>query len=78
MTTTRIPETIPTATDPQGYIIYGTGPTAVTSSVGSLPLRQSVSSPLGSSPLPAMHFSIPTDRPPEVQYQHLMELAQVF
>ena len=37
-----------------------------------------MSSPLGSSPLSAMHLSIPTNGPPEVQYQRLMELAQVF
>ena len=78
MTTTCIPETVPTATDPQGHIIYGTGPAVATTSLGSLPLGQSVSSPLGSGPLPALHLSIPTDGPPEVRYQRLMELTQVF
>ena len=78
VTTTRILEAVLTTTDPQGYIIYGTSSVAATSSVGSLPFGQSVSLPLRSDPSPALHFSIPTDGPPEVQYQCLMELAQVF
>ena len=75
MTTTRILETVLTAIDPLGYIIYGIGSAAATSSVGSLPLGQSVSLPLGSDPSPALHFNIPIDGPPKVQYQRLMELA---
>ena len=75
VTTTRIPETVSTATDPQGYIIYGTNSAATTSSIGSLPFGQSMSLPIGYDPSPAFHFSIPTDGPPEMQYQRLMELA---
>ena len=35
VTTTRIPETVPTATDLQGYVTFYTPPTAVTSAIGS-------------------------------------------
>ena len=68
MTSTCILVTIPTASDPQGHIIYGIGPAATTISIASLPLGQSVSSPLGSGPLPVLHLSISTDGPPEVRY----------
>ena len=78
MTTTRVPETAPLTPLSQGYVIYDTYSAAATSTVGSLPLGQSVSLPLGSGPLPTLHFSIPTDEPPDVQYQHMMELAQAF
>ena len=37
-----------------------------------------MSLPLGSSLLPSLHVSIPTNGPPEVRYRHLMEIAQAF
>ena len=78
VTTTRIPETLLTASSPQGSVTFDTLSTAATSAVGSLPSGQSVSLPLGFGPSPTLHLSIPTNGPPDVQYQHLMELAQVF
>ena len=78
VTTTRIPETVPIGTDPQGYIIYGTSSATATSTVGSLLPGQFVSLPLGSGPSPTLHLSIPIDRPLDVRYQHLMKLAQLF
>ena len=75
VTSTHIPETVPTSFDSQGHIIYGTGPTAMTPAIGSQPLGQFESPPLGSGSPLVLHFSIPTDRAPEAQYQRLMELA---
>ena len=75
MTSTCILETVPTASDPQGHIIYGTGPAMATIFVGSHPFGQSMSPPLGSGPSPILQFSIPTDGAPEAQYQCLMELV---
>ena len=63
VTSTRILKTVPTASDPKGHIIYDTSPAVATISVRSLPLGQSVSSPLGSGPPPVLHLSIPTDGP---------------
>ena len=68
VTTTRIPETVPTATDPQGYVTFDTPSAAATSAIGSQPFGQSMSLPLGSGPPLALHFSIHTDGPIEVQY----------
>ena len=59
----------------QGYVTFDTLPTAATSAIGSLPSGQSVSLPLGSSPSPTLHLNVPIDKPPDVQYRHLMELA---
>ena len=75
VTSTCIPEIVPTAFDPQGYVIYSTGPAAATPAIGSQPLGQFVSPPLGPGSLPVLHFSIPTDGALEAQYQCLMELA---
>ena len=75
MTTTHVSETAPLTLLSQGYVIYDTYSTTATSTVRSLPPGMSVSLPLGSGPSPTLHFSTPTNEPPDVQYQHLMELA---
>ena len=77
MTATRTPEA-PLTPLSQGYVTFDTPFATATLAIGSLPFGQSVSLPLGSDPSLALHFNIPTDRPPEVQYQRLMELAQAF
>ena len=62
----------------QGHVPFGTFAAAATPAIGSHPLGQSVSPPLGFGPLPVLHFNIPTNEAPEAQYQRLMELAQIF
>ena len=77
MTATCAPEA-PLTPLSQGYVTFDTPFAAATLAIGSLPSEQFVSLPLGSDPSPALHFSIPTNGPPDVQYQRLKELAQVF
>ena len=68
VTATHVPETLLTAPSSQGFVTFGTLSPAATSAIGSLPSGQSVSMPLGSGPSLTLHLSIPTDRPPNVQY----------
>ena len=76
MIATRILETLLTVSPSQNFVTFDTLSAAVTSVIGSLPSRQSVSLPLASGPSPTLHLSIPTDGTPNVQYQRLMELAK--
>ena len=76
VTTNRALETLLMASSPQGFVTFDTVSAAVTSAIGSLPFGQSVSLPLASGPSPTLHLSIPTNGSADVQYQHLMELAQ--
>ena len=72
---TCVPET-PLTPPSQGYVTLDAPSTAtVTLAVGPLSLGQSVSMPLASHLSPALHFNVPADETPEVQYQYLMELA---
>ena len=64
---TRVPEASMTPLS-QDYVTFDTPFATTTSAIGSLPSGQSVSLPLGSDPSPALHFCIPTNEPPEVQY----------
>ena len=60
----------------QGYVTFDTHPTAASIGLGSQISGQSMSLPLASGPSLALQFSIPTDGTPEMQYQHLLGLAQ--
>ena len=60
----------------QGYVTFDTHPAAASFGLGTLPSGQSMSLPLASGPSPALQFSIPTNGTPEMQYQHLLGLAQ--
>ena len=75
VTTVRAPG-VSLAPPSQGYVTIDTHPVAASFGLGTLPLGQSVSLPLASGPSPALQFSIPTDRTPKMQYQHLLGLAQ--
>ena len=51
----------------QGYVVIVIPPAAATFAIGSQSLE--------SGPPLVLHFSVPTDESPELQYQHLMETA---
>ena len=65
MTPTRAPKA-PLTPPCQGYVALNIPSATATFAVGSLSPGQSMSLPLGSGPLPALHLSIPTDRSPDV------------
>ena len=52
----------------QGYVAIDIPSTAATFAISSRPLE--------SGTLPVQQLNIPTDRSPDVQYQHLMETVQ--
>ena len=60
----------------QGYVTSDTHPAAASLGLGTLPSGQFVSLPLASGSSAALQFSIPNDRMPEMQYQHLMGTVQ--
>ena len=74
MTAIRAPK-VPLTPLSQGYVPLNAPSAAATFAVGSLSPGQSVSLPFGSGPPSVLHFSIPNDGSPDVQYQHLMETA---
>ena len=78
VTATRAPEAPMTPSPSQGYVTFDTPSVVVTSTVGSLPSRQSMSLPLRSGPSLTLPLIVPTNGAPDVQYRHLMEFAQVF
>ena len=75
MTTTHAPEP-PLTPLTQGYVPLDAPSATATFAVGPLSPGQFVSLPFSSGPPQALHLSIPTNGTPDVQYQHLMELAQ--
>ena len=66
VTTTRAPETLLTASSPQGYVTFDTLSAAMTFAIGSLPSGQFVSLPLAFGLSPTLHFRIPTDGTPDM------------
>ena len=76
VTATRAPEAQLIAPPTQGFATFDTHPAAASSAIGSLPLRQSVSSPpLASGPLLTLPFSLPANGTPAMKAQYLMALA---
>ena len=64
VTTTRIPKA-PLTPLSRGYVVIDAPSLAATLAIGFQPLEF--------CPSPVLHFSVPTDGSPELQYQHLME-----